>query len=492
MATLGAGALEEERYVIDKREVLETASALGLLPNVVEKDYVLGWLLAGINNHPDLAKSWVFKGGTCLKKCYFETYRFSEDLDFTLSDESHLEEGFLQRVFGEVIAWVTDESGLVMSGDQLSFDIYKNPRGRLSCQGKVSYRGPVSPTSSAGGWPKIKLDLTADEKLVLPAVRREVFHPYSDRPEGGLWINSYAYEEAFGEKIRALGERTRPRDLYDVVNLYRHGDSRPPSAVLRDVLEQKCAYKGIVLPTMEALEPHLPDLKATWANMLGHQLPVLPPVADFWAALPEIFTWLMGGTEAPQRLRIQPGSTEITIRSRVLPMTVPPRARAPLEIIRFAAANHLCVDLTYDNGVRRIEPYSLRQTAEGNFVLHAIRSESGEHRSYRVDRMQGAAITGQSFAPRYLVELSSEGPLSVAPTATLASNITSSLREIRTASRSRSAAIPRSGGPVYIYRCSVCGKNFQRKSMDGSLNSHKNPQGYDCYGTYGSYVRTKY
>jgi predicted nucleotidyltransferase component of viral defense system len=55
--------------MIDKREILETASALRLLPHVVEKDYVLGWLLAGINAHPALATSWVFKGGTCLKKC---------------------------------------------------------------------------------------------------------------------------------------------------------------------------------------------------------------------------------------------------------------------------------------------------------------------------------------------------------------------------------------------------------------------------------------
>jgi predicted nucleotidyltransferase component of viral defense system len=478
--------------MIDKREVLETASALGLLPNVVEKDYVLGWLLAGINAHPDLADSWVFKGGTCLKKCYFETYRFSEDLDFTLRDESQIEEGFLQRVLGEVIAWVADESGLVLPHDQLSFDIYKNPRGRISCQGKVGYRGPVSPASSAGGWPKVKLDLTADERLVLPAVRCEVFHPYSDRPEDGMWINSYAYEEAFGEKIRALGERTRPRDLYDVVNLYRHGDSRPPSVVLRDVLEQKCAHKGIVLPTIEALEPHLPDLEATWASMLGHQLPVLPPVADFWAALPEIFTWLMGGAEAPLRACIEPGSTETTIRSRVLPMSVPLRARAPLEIIRFAAANHLCVDLTYDGSVRRIEPYSLRQTAEGNFILHAIRSDSGDHRSYRVDRMQDTSVTGQSFVPRYLVELSQGGPLPVAPAVSRPSSLGSPSWETRTTPRPRRAASSRSDGPVHIYRCNVCGKNFQRKSMDGSLNPHKNPQGYDCYGTFGTYVRTKY
>ena len=53
MAALGSGALEESRAMIDKREVLETASALGLLPSVVGKDYVLGWLPAGINAHPD-------------------------------------------------------------------------------------------------------------------------------------------------------------------------------------------------------------------------------------------------------------------------------------------------------------------------------------------------------------------------------------------------------------------------------------------------------
>ena len=83
------------RSVIDRREILAIAANLGLLPNVVEKDYVLGWLLAGIFNHPALAEKWVFKGGTCLKKCYFETYRFSEDLDFTLTDESHLNVDFL-------------------------------------------------------------------------------------------------------------------------------------------------------------------------------------------------------------------------------------------------------------------------------------------------------------------------------------------------------------------------------------------------------------
>jgi hypothetical protein len=72
--------------VISRAEILELAREFQLALDIVEKDYALGWLLAGIANHPELRDSWVFKGGTCLKKCFFETYRFSEDLDFTVRD----------------------------------------------------------------------------------------------------------------------------------------------------------------------------------------------------------------------------------------------------------------------------------------------------------------------------------------------------------------------------------------------------------------------
>jgi hypothetical protein len=70
--------------VIRKEEILERARSWGLRVDVVEKDYVLGWLLAALARNPNVKRDWVFKGGTCLKKCYFETYRFSEDLDFSI------------------------------------------------------------------------------------------------------------------------------------------------------------------------------------------------------------------------------------------------------------------------------------------------------------------------------------------------------------------------------------------------------------------------
>ncbi len=47
---------------------MELAREFGLAAQVIEKDYTLGWLLAGIAAHPEIGQSWVFKGGTCLKK----------------------------------------------------------------------------------------------------------------------------------------------------------------------------------------------------------------------------------------------------------------------------------------------------------------------------------------------------------------------------------------------------------------------------------------
>jgi hypothetical protein len=57
--------------VIGRQEILEFAREVRLDPNVVERDHVLGWMLAGISPHPRTRGTWLFKGGTCLKKCYF-------------------------------------------------------------------------------------------------------------------------------------------------------------------------------------------------------------------------------------------------------------------------------------------------------------------------------------------------------------------------------------------------------------------------------------
>ena len=372
-----------------------------------------------------------------------------------------------------------------------SFDIYTNPRGNPSCQGKLSYRGPVSPRS--GDLPRLKLDLTADEVLVLLPVRVRVFHPYSDAPEDGIHILAYAYEEAFAEKVRALAERTRPRDLYDVVNLFRNTDARPSPSVLLDVLGQKCAFKGITVPALADLESQKPDLEGAWDGMLGHQLPALPPVDAFWGELPVFFTWLEGGQAPEIPAAYAMGAGETVIRERSLPLPVSGTAQSYLEVIRFAAANRLCVDLDYQGSARRIEPYSLRRTQEGNIILHAVRAADGEHRSYRVDRIDGAHSTNETFIPRYEIELTPEGPVRVAPSAARASSSSGPGSGTRRTRRARSSGTRhKAGGPTHVYECSFCGKRFYRKTRNATLRPHKDKSGYPCSGRHGMWVDTRY
>ena len=115
--------------------------------------------------------------------------------------------------------------------------------------------------------------MTADELVVLPPVTVEIFHPYSDMPEEGIEVLAYDYVEAFAEKFRALAERTRPRDLYDVVNLYRNTDARPEQQQFVQVLREKCVFKGIELPRLADLQPHRAAVEAGWVHMLSHQPP---------------------------------------------------------------------------------------------------------------------------------------------------------------------------------------------------------------------------
>ena len=184
--------------MIDKREVMEFSREFGLNANVVEKDYVIGWVLAGISGHPKLSSSLVFKGGTCLKKCYFETYRFSEDLDFTVTNSDQMNEEFLVNAFKGISDWLYDATGIEIPKNRIRFEVYENPRGRISAEGRIGYRGPMQRRGEPAG---IKLDLTIDEVLVSDAAVREVHHPYSDRPAEGMHIQCYSFEELFAEKI---------------------------------------------------------------------------------------------------------------------------------------------------------------------------------------------------------------------------------------------------------------------------------------------------
>lgn len=60
--------------MIKPGEIQKKANVEGVRDTQVEKDYILSWILWGISKHAELSKNLVFKGGTVLKKVYFEDY----------------------------------------------------------------------------------------------------------------------------------------------------------------------------------------------------------------------------------------------------------------------------------------------------------------------------------------------------------------------------------------------------------------------------------
>jgi len=389
--------------VIPQRELAALRAEWSLDQNVIEKDYVLGWLLSGIAENPELSRTWVFKGGTCLRKCYYETYRFSEDLDFTIADGGPEEPEDLLPIFSDIATWVRDASGIELVIDDRSFKRARNKRGIPTTLGRVAYRGPNgSPTM-----PKVKLDLTSDELLVAPAVLRPIGHPYSDElPQPR--VLSYSIAELFGEKLRALAERCRPRDLYDVVHLHRHPDLIGRAGPVREALERKCEHAGIEVPSADSIRssPFRTEIETEWENMLGHQLPrPLVPFMAFWETLDDVFSWLNGSATGRQLPRASLGQVSTWEAPRAITSW---RQRFPLELLRYAGANRLKVEIDYRavqgrQGPRLVEPYSLRRTAEGNLVLFVV-NDHGQLRSYRVDHIAAIRPTTFTFTPRFRVE----------------------------------------------------------------------------------------
>ncbi len=453
--------------MIRHAEIVARVAEWQLSHFVIEKDYVLGWLLWGIGSDPRL-QDWVFKGGTCLKKCYFETYRFSEDLDFTVLRGGPVTPQHLHALLPDVLRRVGEQSGIDFSVREPQL---RARPGGLSTEGSVYYRGPLGAPQAA----RVKLDLTINEQVVRPPVLRTVTHPYSDELPHPATVRCYSFDELFAEKIRAMAQRARPRDLYDIINLYRHRDLHPRPQLIRGALELKCAAKGVPYPTVASLDAagQSTALFADWEDMLAHQLPALPPVDSFWSELPGLFDWLDGHESA--QLAPAPVGGDIESTWSPPPTITTWGSRISLESIRFAAANRLHVNLGYQGTVRPIEPYSLRRTRDGHLLLAAVKAATGEVRTYRIDRIQSVQITTRPFRPRFAIEFASTGAMPAPPPTRTSGGFAAA------GSRSRAAA-------RYTVECPLCHKRFPRQRPDAALNPHKGQGGYPCPGRAGRLV----
>lgn len=389
--------------MIPHAEILALRDEWGLREDVVEKDYALGWLLAAIAARPELRDRWVFKGGTCLRKCFHETYRFSEDLDFTVVDDGPETAEEIFPLFTEVYDWLRERTGIELEVTPSMVRRSRNRRGRPTTTIRIGYRGPRNPPTL----PKVKIDLTSDEVLVGPTASRGILHPYSDKDTLTQRVTAYTIVELLAEKIRALVERCRPRDLYDVINIYRHPDliERPES--VRVALRAKCEHAGVAVPNAEAIlgSRFRDELEREWSNMLAHQLPHLPGVGEYWAAVPSMFEWLEG---APQPVLPRAGTGPSLDAGWRPPRSMASWGGRPLDRIRYAGSNRLKVEIDYRaekgrSGWRRVEPYSFRRTQDGNVILFVV-NDRGQLRSYRTDRITNVRVTDESFTPSYLIE----------------------------------------------------------------------------------------
>jgi len=249
--------------MIKPSELKQFARKVGVRDTQIEKDYMLTWILFGIANHVRLSKVLVFKGGTALKKVYFEDYRYSEDLDFTLLDNTQTNEEIFSD-FEEIFDFVKEEANI---GLQKAEDA-EHESGSINFY--ISYTGPLG---AAGATKEVKIDITRKEVLEFAPVVKPVFIHYSDLQFFDFLC--YPLEEVLIEKMCALMGRTQPRDLYDLWYLLEY--NKMDIVYNWPEFERKAANKGHTPSAfVEKVNSKLNSFKGRWAGSLANQIKDLP------------------------------------------------------------------------------------------------------------------------------------------------------------------------------------------------------------------------
>jgi len=252
-------------------EITRIAGALGLEPRVVDLDYVLGCYLCFLGNQSTVQEKWLLKGGTALRKCYFEEYRFSEDLDFTVLGTVSVEN--IRNVLHSANTSMQNTIGIRTDERAMIVDVIEDDYGKESYEARIYYFGPWN----YGGSPRsIRIHTNREEILAFPAQWLSVFHPYSDREElPAISIQLYSLEEMMTEKLRAFsGQRKQaiPHDIFDLYHLSRNIES--VDKVL-EAFPQKCHAKGISLDAivLDKVMARKSEYENNWRQSLEYLVP---------------------------------------------------------------------------------------------------------------------------------------------------------------------------------------------------------------------------
>jgi len=235
-------------------EFSEIARSRGVPVSTIERDYAQNWVLKYLDDG-----CMTLKGGTGIRKVYVENYRFSDDLDFTLNEQMSVHK--IEDNINKAIIAARENSGINF---QKEFEIQRCESGYTS---KIYFN-----IARRGGLPmRIKLDITIpeNEAILLPVVKRKIFHSFSD--QFSSYISAYDLDEILAEKIRTLFERTRPRDLYDIW-FFLVDKNRNINA---DLVFAKCKSKQVMLNIQDFEERKELYIK-TWIQSLRHQINELP------------------------------------------------------------------------------------------------------------------------------------------------------------------------------------------------------------------------
>jgi predicted nucleotidyltransferase component of viral defense system len=260
------------------------AKGLGGIPYwVVEKDYAISYLLAGITRIDRLSEGLILKGGTALSKFYFESYRFSEDLDFTLRQAFRgMEIGEAMDQALRAMEMLLQERGPFRVQSERLMLREPHPGGQEAFVVRVQF--PAHREALC----RLKVEITADEQVLLPPERRSLRHRFPEAVDAMLWC--YPLEEIVAEKLRALLQsRTRLRergwgasrvcrDYYDLWRIL--GDGALRKDLLPSLVTQECAHRDVAFESpLDFFAPALLETaRAEWEHQLRPFVPDCPAV----------------------------------------------------------------------------------------------------------------------------------------------------------------------------------------------------------------------
>ena len=263
--------------MIRQKEIATIAEQQGVAKTTIDKDWALGHFVDAIFSLPECRDQLVFKGGTCLKKCYFPNYRFSEDLDFTVvNPDFRLEE----KLLGQIIDLVTERTGMLLHLQQ--WKELKHQERPTGFAAVIKFWGADHPRNQPSPPPhrwrtSIKIEVISYETMVFPVQERTVRHRYSDElSPAAQQVPCYSLSEVLAEKLRALIQRsyTAPRDFYDIWYLAHHVPDLDWPAIVR-AFHQKMHFKELTFTGVAQMINDENDkrLQAAWKNSLAHQIP---------------------------------------------------------------------------------------------------------------------------------------------------------------------------------------------------------------------------